>query len=162
MVSLSVWAVPIKALPSWSFSCTWGLLWLERSLGGVRHRGEVRGRGADQWGGLLTHWSPGDMVSNLNVRLLTSYNSPWLEMPWWHDRTWSALGQVMAFCLMTPSHYPDQCWLIMSEVLCHSHENNLTENAQYMYLWYEFDNNQFMITATSVWVAFLSLSTKGF
>ena len=31
---------------------------------------------------------------------------------WWH-RTGSTLAQVMACCLMAPSHYPNQCWLII-------------------------------------------------
>ena len=50
----------------------------------------------------------------------------------------------------------------MSEFLCYSHEGNFTENAQYIYLSYEFEYNQFMITATSVGVAFMLLNTKRF
>ena len=38
---------------------------------------------------------------------------------WWH-RTVSTLVQVMACCLTAPSHYLNQCWLIMSRVLWHS------------------------------------------
>ena len=34
----------------------------------------------------------------------------------------STLAQVMACCLTTPSHYLDQCWLIIKCVLCHSHD----------------------------------------
>ena len=33
---------------------------------------------------------------------------------WWH-RSWSTLSQVMACCLTAPSHYLNQCWLIISE-----------------------------------------------
>ena len=32
------------------------------------------------------------------------------------DRSGSALAQVMACCLMAPSHYLNQCWLIINEV----------------------------------------------
>ena len=38
----------------------------------------------------------------------------------WHWRSWSTLVQVMACCLMAPSHYLNQCWLINSKVLWHS------------------------------------------
>ena len=37
---------------------------------------------------------------------------------------WSALVQVMAWCLMAPSHYLNQCWQIISDILWHSHEGN--------------------------------------
>ena len=42
---------------------------------------------------------------------------------WWH-RSGSTLAQVMDCCLMAPSHYLSQCWLIISEVWCHSSEGN--------------------------------------
>ena len=32
---------------------------------------------------------------------------------WWH-KSGSALGQVMACCLTAPSHYRNQCWLIIN------------------------------------------------
>ena len=35
-------------------------------------------------------------------------------------RSGSTLAQVMACCLMAPSHYLNQCWLIISKVLYHS------------------------------------------
>ena len=38
----------------------------------------------------------------------------------------STLVQVMACCLMATSHYLNQCWLIISEVLQHSHASNFT------------------------------------
>ena len=34
----------------------------------------------------------------------------------WRHRSGSTLAQVMACCLMAPSHYPNQCWLIISKV----------------------------------------------
>ena len=34
----------------------------------------------------------------------------------WHQRSWSILVQVLAWCLMTPNHYLDQCWLIFNIV----------------------------------------------
>ena len=41
--------------------------------------------------------------------LMTPYN----------DRSGSTLAQVMACCLTAPSHYLNQCWLIISEVQSH-------------------------------------------
>ena len=41
-------------------------------------------------------------------------------------RSWSTLGQVMACCLTAPSHYLNQCWLIISKVLWHSSEDIIT------------------------------------
>ena len=38
----------------------------------------------------------------------------------WRCKSWSTLVQVMACCLMAPSHYLNQCWLIISKVLWHS------------------------------------------
>ena len=39
---------------------------------------------------------------------------------WW-QRSGSTLAQVMACCLTAPSHYLNQCWLIISEVQWHSY-----------------------------------------
>ena len=35
----------------------------------------------------------------------------------WRQRTGSTLAEVMACCLTAPSHYLNQCWLIISKVL---------------------------------------------
>ena len=44
------------------------------------------------------------------------------------DRSGSTLAQVMACCLMAPSHYLNQCWLMISDVLWHSPDSNFTKN----------------------------------
>ena len=46
---------------------------------------------------------------------------------WWQG-SGSTLVQVMACCLMAPSHYPNQYWLIISEVQWHSPEGNFTRD----------------------------------
>ena len=51
----------------------------------------------------------------------------------WH-RSRSVLAQVMACWLMAPSHYLNQCWLIMSKILWYSPQYNFTANAYC--LWY--------------------------
>ena len=56
-------------------------------------------------------------------------NTLWLSAVIWQQQSWSILVQVMAWCLMAPSHYLNQsCWLIISEV-CGIH---LRENSQEM------------------------------
>ena len=41
----------------------------------------------------------------------------------WHWRSWSTLVQALACCLTAPSHYLNQCWLIIGKVLWHSSED---------------------------------------
>ena len=48
---------------------------------------------------------------------------------WWH-RSGSTLPRVMACCLTAPSHYLNQCWLIISKVLWHSSEGNFVKIPQ--------------------------------
>ena len=67
-------------------------------------------------------------------------NSLWpIDTIWWWI-TWSTLVQVMACCLMASSHYLNQCWLMVNEVLWHSPESNLPGNTQDIYPWYELGN----------------------
>ena len=54
-----------------------------------------------------------------------------------HLKPWSTLAQAMACCLMAPSHYLNQCWLLSIEVLWHSPESNLTVSAKATILYYE-------------------------
>ena len=65
----------------------------------------------------------------------------------WQQRSGSPLAQIMACCLMAPSHYLNQCWLIINEVLWHSLEDRFAGNAQDSYPWYEFDYYWTKITA---------------
>ena len=46
----------------------------------------------------------------------------------WQYRSESTLTQVMACCLTAPSHYLNQCWLIISEVQRHSPERTFMGN----------------------------------
>ena len=83
------------------------------------------------------------------VILQSYFNSLWPSDTIWRQRSRSTLFQVMACCLTAPSHYLNQCWLIISEVLWYSHENRFTVKAQEIYPWYEFENYLFKITASS-------------
>ena len=44
----------------------------------------------------------------------------------WNYRLWSSLVQVMAWYLMAPSHYLNQCWLIVNESLRNTWMQGLT------------------------------------
>ena len=63
------------------------------------------------------------IANALELRL--SYTNPLI---WWH-RSGSALALVMAWYLTAPSHYLNQCWLIIRCVLWHLPEISFTRNA---------------------------------
>ena len=66
-------------------------------------------------------------------------NSLWpSDAIWWH-RSGSTLAQVMACCLTAPSHYLNQCWLIINEVQWHSYLSNFTTNASTISHWNLFE-----------------------
>ena len=53
------------------------------------------------------------------------YRHHWVNLLWpsdtiWQQRSGSTLAQVLACCLSAPSHYLNQCWLIISEIQWHS------------------------------------------
>ena len=50
----------------------------------------------------------------------SSFNALWPSDAIWRQRSGSTLAQVMTCCLTAPSHYLNQCWLIISEVQWHS------------------------------------------
>ena len=55
-------------------------------------------------------------------------NSLWpSDVIWWQGSR-STLAQVMAHCLTAPSHYLNQCWLIISKAQYHSSEGNSTKD----------------------------------
>ena len=67
-----------------------------------------------------------DMLSHDRIMFI---NSLWPSDTIWQQRSGSTLVQVMACCLIAPSHYLNQCWLIISEVQWHSYKGNFTRDA---------------------------------
>ena len=53
-----------------------------------------------------------------------NFNSLWPSDAIWQQRSGSTLVQVMAWCRQAPSHYLNQCWLILSKVQWHSSDGN--------------------------------------
>ena len=57
-------------------------------------------------------------------------NTLWPSDAIWRHRPASTLAKVMAWCLMASSHYLNQRYFLISEVLWHSPESNITVRAQ--------------------------------
>ena len=67
------------------------------------------------------------LIISFRVAFL-AVNSLWPgDTIWWH-KSGSTLAQVMACCLMAPSHYLNQSWLIIRKVQWHSFECNFTRD----------------------------------
>ena len=62
-----------------------------------------------------------------------SFNSMRPSDAIWRQRTGSTLAQVMACCLTGPSHYLNQCWLIISKIQLHSSDGNFTRDTSVIY-----------------------------
>ena len=60
---------------------------------------------------------------------LIPINTLWPSDAIWWDRYESTLAQVMACCLTAPNHYLSQCWLLISKIMWHSPDSNVTGNA---------------------------------
>ena len=67
-------------------------------------------------------WRYGHIYHHNTLVLITMIpprmvNSMWPSDIISHDRSLSTLVQVLACCLMAPSHYLNQCWLAISKIL---------------------------------------------
>ena len=67
----------------------------------------------EQYKAQVKHVLSPPVYSN-RVILINSLGSGGAILRW---RSWSTLVQVMACCLTAPSHYLNQCWLIVRKVL---------------------------------------------
>ena len=59
-------------------------------------------------------------TKSLPDQVIIFINSLWPSVPKWQHGSELTLAQLMAWCLMAPSHYLNQCWLIFSKVRWHS------------------------------------------
>ena len=69
---------------------------------------------------------PSGLLTGMGACL--SIDSLWPSDVIWLHKTGPTVAQIMACCLAAPNHYPNQCWLIISEVLWQSPESNLTSD----------------------------------
>ena len=89
-------------------------------------------RSAGQWD---THSSTGTMW-----HASATLNSLRPSGTIWPHRSWSTWDQIMACCLMAPSHYLNQCWHIISLILWHAPESNITAGSWSTIQYNEFKN----------------------
>ena len=63
--------------------------------------------------------APADVLSDFVYKFNSIWkvlNSLWPNDAIWRHRSGSPFAQVMAWCLMAPSHYMSYCWLIINQV----------------------------------------------
>ena len=77
----------------------------------------------------------GSLLMHICVPLPQWVNSLWHSSAIWQHRSGSTLVQIMAWCLMAPGHYLNQCWLLINRVLCNT--LNAHDNDNY----YVFENH---------------------
>ena len=81
-----------------------------------------------QWVKNASTWTTRTCLSYNTMAADGLVNSLWPSDVIWQQGSRSTLAQVMACCLPAPSHYLNQCWVLISEVLWHSPDSNFTEN----------------------------------
>ena len=67
----------------------------------------------------------------------------------WRHGTRSTLAQVMTCCLTAPSHYLDQCWLVIVEVPWHSSQGIILRRCEDTNQQNEIENCSFKMTSKS-------------
>ena len=90
-------------------------------------------------------------ISSFCMHFYVWFNSLWPSDAIWRHRTGSTLDQVMACCLTAPSHYLNQCWLIISKVHWHSSEGNFAKDTSAINHYNQLENNFFQISIKSTW-----------
>ena len=84
-------------------------------------------------GGLYLKQGP--TISEFICKFIPFFNSLWPSDTIWRHKSGSTLAQVMACCLAAPSHYLNQCWLIISKVQWYSSECNVTRDTSAISHW---------------------------
>ena len=73
-------------------------------------------------------------------RAVLKVNSLWPSDAIWRQGSRSTLVQIMACCLTAPSHYLNQCWLIISKVEWHSSKGKFTRDTSAINHWNYLEN----------------------
>ena len=84
-------------------------------------------------------------------------NSLWPSDAIWQEGSRSTLVQVMACCLMAPSHYLNQCWLIVTKVQWCSSEGNFAWDITSISHWNSLENYFSRILLKSHWGQWVNL-----
>ena len=80
----------------------------------------------------ISSWQP---PADRRNRLYYGIYPLWPSDAIWRHRSGSALAQVMGCCLTAPSHYLNQCWLIILEVQWQSPNGNFTNDTTAINHW---------------------------
>ena len=80
--------------------------------------------------------------------LFCPINLLWPSDAKWHWGSWSTLVQAFAWCLTAPSHYLNQSWLGINEILWHSFQGNIYMSTQDIKPQVVLEMYTFEITAT--------------
>ena len=79
------------------------------------------------------------LCDNMNFDERDAFNSLWPCGVIWRKGSRSTLAQVMAWCLTAATHYLNQCWLMISEMLWHPPDSNFIPSPQGIYCLNEFE-----------------------
>ena len=96
----------------------------------------------------------GIVVRGLSVKF-SWINSLWTSAAIWRHSCRSTLVQLMAWCLAAPSHYLNQCWLIINKVQWYSADGNFTRDNSAINHRFWFENylsKNFMQISQGQWV----------
>ena len=128
----------------WLLPCS-SILLMKQKFDGL-----IYGDGATTWLTMLWvqphHLICPICVLNCNLGLVIShcacadFNSLWPSDAIWRQRSGSTLAQVMAWCLTAPSHYLNQCWLIIRKVEWHSSKGKFTRDNSAINHWNYLEN----------------------
>ena len=88
---------------------------------------------------------------------ITYINSLWPSDNIWRHKSGSILAQVIACCLTAPSHYLNQCWLIISNVKWHSSKGKFTRDTSAINHWNHLENKVSFKFLRGQWVNILCL-----
>ena len=92
----------------------------------------------DSWEKITSCWNNSWFMDHGNPDYMISlhvFNSLGPSDAMWWQRSGSTLAQVMACCLTPPSHYLNQCWLIISKVEWHSSKGKFTRDTSAINHW---------------------------
>ena len=88
----------------------------------------------------IQYYNETSMLEPLDWYIIIVVHSLWPNDAIWQLKSGLTLAQVVACCLTAPSHYLNQYWLLIREVLWHSPGRNFTVSVQATILYNEFEN----------------------
>ena len=89
------------------------------------------------------------LVGKSQAQMVSLFNSLWPDDAIWLHGTRPTLVQVMACCLTAPSHYLNQCWLIIGEMPWHSSEGIIVRRCEDTIQWNKIENCSFKMASSS-------------